>query len=721
MRPTQIEERTVVSAVGSNLQPSNHARPFYRGWRQAIRARLSHEDDTTRRLKAISYCIENMLNLPQSEAGRLARACDSQRSMFYKLGTDHNAAHALSTLRRTPLAADATEVIKKLDAQNSTYLLALPLTAASISLLAHVLEDSTRQFYILDTPLTQTYLRSLAVAAGNAEFMSAAQMIQHNRARDGGRALTYITFPDHQTTNPDTMWPVSFCGEKHLMPVVEPVLLFRKVEPLVTLDASSYNKTGRFGLCMYPANESGRQASEADARAVLEWLATQVENVFRAAPAEVLSWEMSYARSSNKRALNALIKLKAVEGFLRAWHSDGEGFNPEVKDWAMSELQRVQALLHHSLEPVREAGGPTQKVSTATTETDGELHPSPLLRQLILRAPSACAHAFKLLADADYFLHSNVNNQLKQNLALAFPDRSDSNLRGVIKRHYRSSYQRVVGTVHISNTSPEQLKRYLETQVEFRGADQFRASCASSDSLIIFTPHYGDYVIGCLRGIMEVTRFKRLSIFYDPPEKNPATLMYKRLIESLGCDTNVLYNDKTAVLKGLRALRNGGALAIMPDVYEINSSLMCVPFFGRFMVAMAGTAFFALKGDAKLIPAFCYRRSASRFVLQLNDPIEISRTGNFQEDLYRTTVKIFNSIEQQLSVLPEHWVYWNSVQDRFRLASDIELPHKPGSWAGQFAALRERFANDQIELRHFLDSFSERLGPAHLASRLGAN
>jgi KDO2-lipid IV(A) lauroyltransferase len=653
-----------------------------------------------------------MLNLPQSEASRLARACDSQRSTFYKLGTDKNAAQALSTLRRTRLGTDVTEFIKKLDGHNSTYLLALPFTAASIILLAHLLEDSTRQFYILDTPLTRTYLRSLAAAAGNAQLMSAAQALQHNRTRGGAGAATYVTFPDHQTTNPDTMWPVPFCGEKHLMPVVEPVLLFRDVGPLVTLDASSYGKTGRFGLCMYRANESGGRASEADARAVLEWLAAQVENVFRAAPAEVLSWEMSYARSSNRRGLNALIKLKAVEGFLRAWHSDGEGFNPEVYDWAMVELQGAQTLLHHTLEPAREAGLPTQKVSTANNETDGELHPSPLLRQLILRAPSACARVFKLLADADYYLHSNVNNQLKQNLALAFPDRSDSNLRGVIKRHYRSSYQRVVGTVHISNTSPEQLKRYLETQVELRGADQFRASCASSESLIIFTPHYGDYVIGCLRGMMEVTRFKRLSIFYDPPEKNPATLMYKRLIESLGCDTNVLYNDKSAVLKGLRALRNGGALAIMPDVYEVNRSLMCVPFFGRFMVAMGGTAFFALKGGARLVPAFCYRRSASRYVLQLNDPIEVSRTGNFQEDLYRTTVNIFKSIEQQLSVLPEHWVYWNSVQDRFRLASDIELPRNPGSWAVQFAALRERFANDQTELRHFLDSFGERLDPA---------
>jgi KDO2-lipid IV(A) lauroyltransferase len=717
VKPTRVEEQVAPGTVAGNPQPLSRAHPSQQGWRQAIRAALSDEDETTRRLKAIAYAIENMLGVPRSEAIPLARAGDSRRSKFYELCTDKNATQALGMLRRKPLASDATEFIDKLGAHHPTYLLALPVTVSSIIFLAHLLKDSARQFYIIDTPLAQTYLRPLLAAAGNAWLVSAAQMIKHNRARDGAEAITYVTFPDHQTTNTDTMREVPFCGERHLMPVVEPVLFFRGVGPLVTLDASAYDEAGSFGLCEYPAKTPGKPASEADVRAVLGWLAAQVENVFRAAPVEVLSWELSSARSSNRRALSALMKLKAVEGFLRAWHTDGAGFNPEINDWAMTELQRAQSRLIQSLAPARATNEPELKAGAATVEADGGLHTSPLLRQLILRAPAACAQAFKLLADVDYYVHANVNNQLKRNLALAFPGRSDSNLSRIIKRHYRSNYQRMVGTIHISSTSRDERIRYLETHVEIRGAEQFRAACESSDSLLFFTPHYGDYVIGCLRGILEVARFKRLSIFYDPPEKNPATVMYKRLIDSLGCDVNVLYNDKTAVLKGLRAMRNGGALAIMPDVYEINGNAMCVPFFDRLMVAMGGTAFFALKGNARLIPAFCYRRSASRFVLQLDASIEISRTGNFQEDLYRTTVNIFNSIEKQLRVLPEHWAYWNSVQDRFRLASDIELPREPRAWAGHFAALRERFANDLTEITQFLDSFTKKLEPSLNASR----
>lgn len=718
MKSNQMEEQTAPGAAAGNPRASAHTRPFYRGWRQAIHSRLTNEDDDSRRLKTITYSIENMLNAPRGEAGRVALVCDSRRAELQKLVKDRNAARALSMLRRTPLATGMTEVIDELGAQNSTYLLALPLTTSSVALLAHLLKDSTRQFYIIDTPLTQTYLRTLTVASGNAQLVPAAQMIGHNRAhRAAAGPVTYVTFPDHQTTATDTMWQVTFCGEKHLMPVVEPVLLFRGVGQLVTLDASTYDETGSFGLGVYTAEQPGEPPSEADARAVLEWLAGRVEDVFRAAPAEVLSWELSYTRASSRRALNALIKFKAIEGFLRAWHADGAGLNPEIKDWAVAELQSTQAQLSQSLEPAHSARAPAQKTGAATTDTDVDLHPSPLLRQLILRAPSTCARAFKLLADVDYYLHSNAHDQLRRNLALAFPDSSDSTLKSMVKKHYRSGYQRVVTAIHLSNTSPEERKRYIETHTELRGAEQFRAACESPDSIVFFTPHYGEYIIGCLRGIMEVTRFKRVSIFYDPPEKNPVTVTYRRLIESLDCNVSVLYNDKTAVLKGLRALRNGGALALMPDVYEINNGAMCVPFFGRLMVAMGGTAFFALKGNARLMPVYCYRRSASRFILQLDDPVEVSRTGNFSEDLYRTTVNIFKSIERQLSVMPEHWVYWNSVRDRFRLAADIELPREPESWAAQFAALRERFAYDSTGLREFLDAFAHKLETFHAASR----
>lgn len=684
------------------------------GWRQAIRSRLSSEDDDSRRLKTITFSIEKMLGAPRGEAGRIALACDSRRSEVQRLTAGGGAARALRVLRRTPLAAGVTEFVGKLGAQNSAYILALPLTASSVALLAHLLQDSTRQFYINDTPPVQTYLRPLADAAGNARLVTTAQMIRHNRERRGGERVAYVTFPDHQTTATETMWQVALCGEKHFMPVVEPVLFFRGAGPLVTLDASEYDEAGGFGLCAYTGKQSGAQPSEADARDVLAWLAGRVEEVFRAAPAEVLSWELSYARASSRQAFGALMKFKAVEGFLRAWHSDGEGLSPEVKDWAVAELQSAQAQLSQSQELAQTARASAWKA--AALDGDGRLNASPLLRRLILRAPSACAWAFKLLADADYYLHSRADDQLRQNLALAFPGSSDSALRGVVRRHYRSGYQRAVGAIHISNTTPEQRRRYLETHVGLRGAERLRAACEAPEPLVLFTPHYGEYVVGCLRGVMEVTRFKRMSVFYDPPEKNPVTVTYRRLIESLGCDVSVLYNDKTAVLKGLRALRGGGALALMPDVYEINNGAMCVPFFGRLMVAMGGTAFFALKGDARLMPAFCYRRSASRFVLQFGEALEVSRTGDFSEDLYRTTVTIFRSIERQLRVLPEHWVYWNSVQDRFRLASGIELPRAPESWAACFASLRARFANERTSLREFLEAFAHKLEAPHSAS-----
>jgi len=121
---------------------------------------------------------------------------------------------------------------------------------------------------------------------------------------------------------------------------------------------------------------------------------------------------------------------------------------------------------------------------------------------------------------------------------------------------------------------------------------------------------------------MDFENFKKVSLFYESPEKNPTTSIYKGLMERLGCDARVLYNDKTAVLKGLRVLKNGQVLGMMPDVFEYNLGLMYVPFFGRLTVAMGGTAFFALKTNARLIPGYSWRRKGQRFALKYGAPIE---------------------------------------------------------------------------------------------------
>ena len=160
--------------------------------------------------------------------------------------------------------------------------------------------------------------------------------------------MTYVTFPDHQTTAGDTMWRVGFLGEAYQFTTLEPLLFFRGLAPLFTLDASAYGSAGRLSLAAYPGPGRPETFSEADVRSVLDWLAGHMEHVFREMPADVLSWLLAVSRSSRIKAQITVMKLKLVEGYLRAWQTSDTALSAEAYAWSITELRKLQETVNAS-------------------------------------------------------------------------------------------------------------------------------------------------------------------------------------------------------------------------------------------------------------------------------------------------------------------------------------------------------------------------------------
>src|SRR5215213_1581554 len=313
------------------------------------------------------------------------------------------------------------------------------------------------------------------------------------------------------------------------------------------------------------------------------------------------------------------------------------------------------------------------------------------------------------VADAYEYLNSDQTGELKRNFSLAFPHLSESEVRELILRFRRSTFQSEYERRQLDAMPAAQLRDFCMERVEIEGVDHFRAACEGPEPVVLFTPHYGSFAIGTMRAAMDIAPHKQFSIFYDSPEKNPTTHIYKGLIDRLDVGTKVLYNDRTAILAGARALKKGGVLGIMPDVYEYNLGLMYVPFFGGLTVAMGGTAFFALKAKARLLPAYCWRRKPGYFVVRYDAPIELSATGNLAEDIYHTTARIFANLEAQFTAAPEHWVYWDRFSSRMGYEFDVKLPRGNESWAEQFTRLRRAIATEQSTLGRFLGNLEKSL------------
>lgn len=338
-----------------------------------------------------------------------------------------------------------------------------------------------------------------------------------------------------------------------------------------------------------------------------------------------------------------------------------------------------------------------------------KLYRSSLSHGLMQATSPIGAAALDRLADAYEYLNAEQTERLKYNFSLAFPHLSDTELRELVIKHRRATFQSEYERRQLDVMPGAQLRAYCMERMEVEGEEHLRAACESSEPVVLFTPHYGSFALGTMRAALDIAPYKLFSLFYDSPEKNPTTHIYKGLIERLETGARVLYNDRTAILAGTRALKKGGVLGIMPDVHEYNPGLMYVPFFGGLTVAMGGTAFFALKANARLLPAYCSRRGAGRFFMRYDPPIELSRTGDLAEDIYQTTVRIFASIQAQLTIAPEHWVYWDTFTDRMGYELEVKLPRGNDSWAEQFTRLRRAVATEKSTLGHFLSGFEARL------------
>jgi hypothetical protein len=317
---------------------------LYQNFRESISARLRLHFRDKEQLEDIAYAMVQMLKLSLQQARDLARAGAAQRNQINKLPQLKNSSRALATLRSMNVPLELSEALRVLDAHaGNSYLLALPFSVSAMSLIAHLVRDPKRRFCIIDTRFTRYYFHQFLVAPETRErvqlILPAAMLRQNREATDN--AVTYVTFPDLESTSLDTARRVRFLGEDYQFSTLEPLLFFRGLAPLFTFSAADFDATHKLKLVAYESPKVNA-VTEADIDALLSWLAQHMDQVFRAAASDVLSWAETRMLAYSMKATTAVMKLKMVEGYVRAWKSADPNFNDARFARSIVELQKVQ-------------------------------------------------------------------------------------------------------------------------------------------------------------------------------------------------------------------------------------------------------------------------------------------------------------------------------------------------------------------------------------------
>jgi KDO2-lipid IV(A) lauroyltransferase len=135
-----------------------------------------------------------------------------------------------------------------------------------------------------------------------------------------------------------------------------------------------------------------------------------------------------------------------------------------------------------------------------------------------------------------------------------------------------------------------------------------------------------------------------------------------------------------AVREAIRWLRRGEVVPLLCD-RDIQNSGMFLPFFGAETRMPVGAAQLALQTGALVIPMFCRRTKGGRFEVFAEPPLEMTVTGNHEDDLRTNTLRIIAAIEKYVREDPGQWIVLESLWEPKRTPEKPSLVRQSGSHA----------------------------------------
>lgn len=110
----------------------------------------------------------------------------------------------------------------------------------------------------------------------------------------------------------------------------------------------------------------------------------------------------------------------------------------------------------------------------------------------------------------------------------------------------------------------------------------------------------------------------------------------------------------------LKALARNELVALASDLYSGERGVR-VTFFNRPAVFPVGPAAIALKTGCPILPVWIRRQPDNLYVAEIEEPIEVSRSGDSDRDVQLTTERIVQFFERIIRKAPDQWLVFLPV------------------------------------------------------------
>jgi KDO2-lipid IV(A) lauroyltransferase len=235
-----------------------------------------------------------------------------------------------------------------------------------------------------------------------------------------------------------------------------------------------------------------------------------------------------------------------------------------------------------------------------------------------------------------------------RNLALAFPEMSEEDRRGVLQRMYRNLGWQLGEFCKMPGYTADEASQFIR----YEGLEHYLEARELGKGVLVLTGHLGAW---------------ELSSFYHSLQGYPMSLVIRRLdnarldafVNGIRClhGNRVIHKDDFA--RGLLgAMQRGETVGILMDTNMTPPQGAFVPFFGVEACTATAMARIALRTDAAVLPGFLlWEESERRYVLRFGSPVELVRTAYLQSDIVANTARFTAAIEGYIRRYPDQWLW----------------------------------------------------------------
>jgi KDO2-lipid IV(A) lauroyltransferase len=244
----------------------------------------------------------------------------------------------------------------------------------------------------------------------------------------------------------------------------------------------------------------------------------------------------------------------------------------------------------------------------------------------------------------------------RRNLEIAFPEMSEAEREKIVLGTFESLGRHLGFVSHFRKFQHEDIRKLVEVVGK---EEYFDPAYARGKGVLFFTGHFGSWEVFNLLPPAFGFGMNILVRRIDNP-------LVEKFVDSFRTKFGSVTLDKTkSARKMFRVLENGELLGILADLNVQEKEGVFVDFFGVPASTTTSIAKLALKTDAAVLPAFAvWEEAKKKYVVYLEPPVEIEKTGDTEEDIRDLTQKITRVVEKYVRKYPEQWLWihkrWNT-------------------------------------------------------------